>query len=406
MYRHFDASFFVANRQRLKTLFTGTAPIILTAAGQLQRNGDTTYPFRQDSNFWYLTGINDPDVVLVMDKGKEYLIAPQRESIMEVFDGKIEAEALKQVSGISTVYSEKEGWKKLNSRLARAKSAATFPAPAPYIESYGFYTNPARARLMKRLKEANPSLELLNLQPHFIKMRMVKQEPELAAIQAAIDITVKTLKSVRRKQLDFEYEYEAAITAGFRKRGAGHGYGPVVAAGKHACTLHHMLNDGPVQPGDLLLLDVGAEVENYSADITRTYAVGDTLTKRQRAVYQAVADAHDYACSLIKPGVTIRDNEKLMEQFIGEKLRELGLIKTISRESVREYYPHALSHSLGLDTHDLADYDMPLEPGMVITVEPGIYIPAEGIGVRIEDDVVLTANGMRNMSAALPREAS
>jgi len=154
----------------------------------------------------------------------------------------------------------------------------------------------------------------------------------------------------------------------------------------------------------LLLMDVGAQYQYYAADLTRTVALASQPSKRQQQVYNAVAEAQDYAYSLLKPGVSLHEYEGQMEEFTGEKLRELGLIKTIKHESVRKYFPHSTSHFLGLDVHDSGDYDLPLEPGVVMTVEPGIYIPEEVIGVRIEDNILITADGNQNLSSRLPRE--
>jgi Xaa-Pro aminopeptidase len=407
----FDSSFFAGNRERLRQLFTGTAPIVITANGLLQQASDEPYPLHQDRNFWYLTGIDEPSIVLVMDKGKEYLIVPPREVVREQFDGSIDFAELSRISGIQTIYYEKEGWKQLESRLKKVQHVATLGANPPFIEFLGMYTNPARAELIKRVKEANPTIELLDLRNHLSRMRMVKQEVELQAIQKAIDITIDTVKEIiRPKQLAkyaYEYEVEADLTRGFRKRGAtglmGHAFAPIVASGERACTLHHIHNSAPLASGDLMVMDVGASADFYASDITRTVVLGDKVSKRQQAVYDAVHEAQQYAFSLLKPGVLMREYETQMEEFIGEKLRELGLIKTIEREAVRQYFPHATSHFLGLDTHDAGDYDHPLEPGVVLAVEPGIYIPDEAIGVRIEDNVVITEDGCAVLSERLPR---
>jgi len=407
----FDSSFFAGNRERLRQLFTGTAPIVITSNGLLQQASDEPYPFHQDRNFWYLTGIDDPSIILVMDKSKEYLIVPPREVVREQFDGAIDFETLSRISGIQTIYYEKDGWRQLESRLKKVQHVATLGANPAYIDFLGMYTNPARAELINRMKGINSSLELLDLRTHLSRMRMVKQDVEIEAIQKAIDITIDTLKEIMRpKQLAkyaYEYEIEADLTRGFRRRGAtglmGHAFAPIVASGKRACTLHHMHNSAPLASGDLMVMDVGAGADFYASDITRTVVLGDKVTKRQQAVYDAVLEAQAYAFSLLKPGVVLRDYEKQMEEFIGEKLRELGLIKTIERESVRFYFPHATSHFLGLDTHDAGDYDHPLEPGVVLAVEPGIYIPEEATGVRIEDNVVITEDGCRVLSDRLPR---
>jgi len=401
---NFTPDFFRSNRERLKTLFLGSAPIILTAHGLLQRNSDMAYPFRQDSNFWYLTGINEPDIVLVIDKDKEYLIVPPRNEIRSVFDGTIDYSNLSQRSGIKQVLDNKTGWKQLESRLKRVKHVATLAAPPARVETFEFYTNPARANLITKIKQVNNGVELLDLREHFVKMRMVKQKPELETLKRSIQLTTKTLAKFQKRiaNFDHEHEVEAMITHEFRKSGAHHGYPPIVASGKNACILHYEANNAALNKHELLLIDTGAETEQYSADITRTYAIGEA-TKRQRNILSAVVEVQDYALSLLKPGAVIKENEKLIEQFMGEKLRELGLIKTIESKEVRKYYPHATSHSLGLDVHDIADYERPITEGMVFTVEPGIYISAEDIGVRIEDNVLITKSGIEVLSKSLPR---
>jgi len=404
----FHRDFFEGNRERLRQLFTGTAPIILTANGLLQRASDEAYPFQQDASFWYLTGCEDPDVLLVMDKQKEYLIVPHREGVREAFDGAVDFDALSKVSGVKEIVDEKEGWRRIEKRLKKVKNVATLAANPRYIEHFGLYANPARAELARHIKAVNPEVELLDLRPHLSRMRMVKQEPELQALQRAIDITIDTIKEVTRApkltKYAHEYELEADISRGFRRRGAsGHAFTPIVASGKRACTLHNVANTGELHKADMVTLDIGAEYEHYSADITRTFSLGGAMNHRQQTVYDTVRDVQEYAFSLLKPGVLIREYEKQIETYMGEKLRELNLIKTITHESVREFFPHATSHFLGLDTHDAGDYDKPLVSGVVITVEPGIYIPAEGIGVRIEDDVLITDSGTKNISGRLPR---
>lgn len=402
----FDGEFFSGNRARLKELFSGTAPIIITANGQLQRSGDTTYPFQQDSNFWYLTGIDDPDVVLVMDKGREYLIAPFRDEKRATFDGEITTQDLTRVSGIDTVFDEKEGWKQLGGRLDKVKHAATISAPPKYLSNYGFYTNPARANLIKKLKEHNNTIELLDISEHLVRLRMIKQPQELEAIRKAISITSDSLKQAvkpaKLAKYAYEYEIEAEIIRGFRKRGAkGHAFDPIVAAGKNATTIHYLENNARLASDELVVIDIGAEYDHYAADITRTIALS-AVSRRQQQIIDAVAEVQEYGFSQLRPGIIMKDFESKIEQFMGEKLRELGLIKTIDSDSVRKYYPHAVSHHLGLNVHDVADYSRPLEPNMVITVEPGIYIPEESIGVRIEDDVMITDSGIEILSRVLP----
>jgi Xaa-Pro aminopeptidase len=404
----FTTDFFSGNRQKLRELFTGTAPIVITANGLLQRGADSTYAFAQDASFWYLTGIDDPDIILVMDRDKEYLIVPVRSASREAFDGTVSHERLVRRSGVRTVYDDSEGWEALAARLKKVKHVATLAIPPVYVEQYGMYTNPARVALVQRLKNSNESLELLDVSPHLTRQRMLKQPAELSAIQSAIDITIASIKETIRpaalKKYAHEYEVEARLAQGFRSRGAaGHAFEPIVASGARACTLHNVANNGALAADELLLMDVGAEVGHYAADISRTVSLS-APSRRQQAVHAAVLDVQSYALQQLKPGVMLKEYEKDIEQYMGEKLRELGLIKTIDHDNVRKYYPHATSHFLGLNVHDAGVYDRPLEAGAVLTVEPGIYIPEEAIGIRIEDDVLITDSGNTVLSAALSRE--
>ncbi len=394
--------FFVNNRKKLREL-SKSHMLVITGNGLMQRNSDVTFPYRQDSNFWYLTGINEPDLILVMDKTKEYIIAPTRSHSRTVFDGGLDVEEITKTSGLETIIDDKEGWKLLQARLKRVAHVATVSPAQAYIDSIGLYTNQARAQLMQRIKEINPSVEPLDLRPALVKLRSIKQPVEIAAIQAAIDTTVDAFVAIQ-KQLPkavTERDLEAIATSRFIKAGVHHAYEPIVAAGKNACTVHYIANSSAVSPDEFVLMDIGAEVSNYAADITRTYHPGEP-TKRQQAVLEAVVDVQEFAKSLLKPGVILRDYEQRIEQYMGEKLRALGLISTIDTENVRTYYPYLTSHFLGLDVHDVGEYDKPLESGMVLTVEPGIHIFEEGIAVRIEDDVLITETGIDVLSKKLP----
>ena len=407
MHDRFSADFFRANRDRLRQTITESVPVIVTANGLLQRNGDTAYPFEQDADFWYLTGSDDPDLVLVLDGPRQYLIVPSRGSDREVFDGAIQTDALAEQSGISDILNEQEGWQLLGKLLKRVKRIATIiPAP-PYVEQYGLYVNPAKRRLLQRIKSHNTALELLDIRQQLAAMRTIKQPEELAAIRRAIDVTIDALQEATapaaRSAYLYEYEIEAALAQGFRGRGAkGHAFEPIVAGGRRACTLHNISNNNPLSRDELVVLDVGAEVSHYAADITRTISLRKP-SARQQAVYEAVRESQEYALSLLKPGVLLREYEQQVVQFIGEKLRTLKLVRKVEPSAVRQYYPHATSHFLGLDVHDAGDYGQPLTPGTVLTVEPGIYIADEGIGVRIEDDVLVTGHGVEVLSERLPR---
>ncbi|MDL2341886.1 MAG: Xaa-Pro peptidase family protein [Patescibacteria group bacterium] len=405
---HFSAEFFSANRQRLLATVTADGPLVVTANGLLQRGGDSSYSFCQDANFWYLTGIDEPDITLVLTPSREFLIVPPRDASRTAFDGALDDATLTARSGVATILETAAGWEELTQLLQPVNTVATVAAAPDYIERYGLYPNPARARLRKQLNRACPELKVTDITMAIVRLRMIKQKPELAALQAAIDITLATIKSTttaaKMGRYSHEYQLEAEISRGFRARGAnGHSFEPIVAGGARACTLHNVANNSRLQTGELVVVDVGAEVEHYAADITRTVAVG-APSARARAVHAAVADVQRFALSLLKPGVLLADYEQQIEDYMGTKLQQLGLITEITHDNVRHYYPHAASHFLGLNVHDAGDYDLPLQPGMVVTCEPGIYIADEAIGVRIEDDVLITKTGNKVLSKRLQPE--
>lgn len=405
MDKSFTSDFFISNRRQLLSE-TKAVLIVITANGLVQKSGDTAYPFKQDTNFWYLCGVNEPDVVLVLSQTEEYLIVPKLNAMRQVFDGAINESEIAQTSGISQLLDEKAGWQKLKDLLERNNQVGTLMPNPSRIKHYDFYAQPARRHLVDKLKRLKAGLTFEDLRPTLARARMVKQPIEIAAIKKAIAITNDTLAEVlassRLKGFQYAYQLEAAITEGFRSRGAqGHGFEPIVASGKSATVIHYLKNDQPLKDGQLIVIDVGSGYSFYSADITRTVSYSEP-SSRQVDVFNAVKQVQTQAIALIKPGLNTKAFEKQVEKLIGQQLIKLGLIKTLDHKAIRHYYPHACSHSLGLDLHDTADYSRPLPLNMVMTVEPGIYIPEESIGVRIEDDVLITKGGCQVLSSSLP----
>jgi Xaa-Pro aminopeptidase len=398
----FTSEFFAGNRARLRSGLDKDYPIIMTANGEVQRAGDSSFPFRQDSNFWYLSGIETPEVLLVMTPTEEFIILPEREAIADVFDGAVDKQKLAETSGIATVYAQHEGWERL---MALAKDHATFYAPLhkAYDEHHNLYLNPAKARLLSRLKKLE--VELKDVRRPLVHLRMIKQPVEIAAIQQAIDITIDSFEATFSKGWSTQHPTETSVDAQllyeFTKRGGKPAYPSIVAGGKRACTLHYIDNNQPINTSELLLIDAGAEWSNYASDITRVFTPKKT-SAQQQAVYTAVKDAQTYAISLLKPGVNLRTIQKKTASHIGKFLKSQKLITKQEPNQIYAYYPHAVSHHLGLDVHDAADYSVALAEGMVITVEPGIYIPEWSVGVRIEDDILITKDGAKVLSASLP----
>ncbi len=403
MYKHFDVSFFAGNRQKLRTSCSEDAPIIIAANGRMQKSADIAFPFHQDSNFWYLSGINEPEATLVIDGEETYLIAPQSTDYLSYFYGQMRGGDSDQSFGIERVYASEEGWQKIAKRIKKTNKAYSLTPPPDYMDIYGMFTNPTRKALVEKLQSIVPKIEIIDVRQDLALQRMTKQSCEIAALQSAIDLTVAAFEHVGSNTYKTEKEIEAAFSMYFLQHGQhDHAYDPIVAAGKNACLMHTSSTRQTMQQNQLVLMDIGASVDGYAADITRIITLGKP-SARHIEVYEAVLAAQKFAMGNIKPGISIRENEKLVEQFMGEQMLKLGIIKKPEREFIRHYFPHATSHFLGRDVHDLGDYDEPLAENMVLTVEPGIYIPEENIGIRIEDDIIVTKDGYRIMSDALPR---
>jgi Xaa-Pro aminopeptidase len=402
----FPSKFFMANRQQLRNFFNDKFPIVISANGLLQKGTDSSHPFHQDANFWYLTGINDSGIVLVITGAREFLILPKRSDYQDTFEGLINKKSLTKISGVSSVLSSEDGWRQLDKIISASNKVATVNPFDDYIEFYGMYANPARRQLIKKIKATNKKVIIEDIGRDITKLRMIKQPIEVKAISAAIDLTAQAIRVVKSglNKLSYEYSVESVITAHFISNNVINAWRPIVASGHNACILHYDDNASPLKKGDLIVIDIGAEVSHYAADITRTLIIGPKPNARQQAVYQAVLDVQNYAIKLQKPGSTMIDNEKKVRKYMATKLIELGLIKRATPSAVNNYYPHSTSHFLGLEPHDVGDYKRPLEPGMVLTVEPGIYIPEEDIGVRLEDDILITATGCKVLSAGLSRD--
>lgn len=399
----FDAHFFTHNRNKLLRTAGDTDLFVFSANGLLQRSVDTTFPFRQDSNFWYLSGCLVPDAVLVVSTKSTYIILPERLKHRDQWEGEIDTQAIKTESGVDVVYAQSQGWDVLKAQLQTAKKVGTILPTKAYEPNYGMHINPAKLTFGRRIRRYTKH-SLIDARQIMAAIRQVKEVEEIEAIQQAVDITGKSLESLHKtiKTMHNENDVSIFLTYQFGIHGAsGHGYDPVIASGKNSTVIHHEQSSSPLVQDELLLLDVGAQYGTYSADISRTWAL-QAPTKRQQEVHKAVVDVQNYAYSLIKPGVLLRTYEKQVRDFMKEQLVLLGLTDKNDQKDHLHFYPHLASHFLGVDVHDAGNYDSLLEPNMVITVEPGIYIEDEGIGVRIEDDIVITESGFKNLSAHIP----
>lgn len=402
----FDSGFFVQNRRKLRELLGKDIPIAISAHGLLQKSRDETYLFRQESNFWYLTGVNEPDFVLVMDEDKDYLIAPPRSEYISAFHGKLDNDKIKEFSGVDEVLGAKAGWHELGAKLKKAKAVAALkPLPA-YIEQAGFYTNPADSRFLEKICEHKDSLQLVDVRMVMARLRSVKTDGELRCIRKATDESVKLHKQIASSLGQFKTEYDllAFIRTQAIEKGMELAYWPIAAAGANAAVLHYENGRDKLSPGVPTLIDAAYSYLGYGSDITRTYCAKPS--KRYTKIQDAVIEAQKYAIGLLKPGITLKEYEQKVEKYMGSQLKKLGLIKSTDEKSIDQYYPHKASHFIGLDAHDAGDPDQPLEPGMVLSCEPGIYVPEESIGVRLEDTILITENGAEVLSAKLPTTAA
>lgn len=369
---------------------------VLTGYASMQLSGDMAAPFLQESNFLWLSGIDEPGWKIIIDtkSNRTTLVAPHRSEMSALFDGGMSVESALKVSAADAVIDSGD----METYLRRLAGQHSVVYDAFDQTPHEFILNPA-------LRETHVLLErtfksVASCKRSLARLRAIKQPDEIASIRRAVDLTITAFEKVKQSlaQSKYEYELEAIYSHTFRHAGADHAYAPIIASDANACTLHYARNDHRLRSGRMVLMDVGARVNGYAADITRTYAKGKP-TKRQVMVHAAVERAHHRIIALVEPMLPVQKYQAEVDAIMIEALAEAGL--PADETSLRKYFPHAVSHGLGVDVHDSLGSPKYFEAGMVLTVEPGIYIPEEGIGVRIEDDIIVTATGRENLSAGL-----
>lgn len=396
------AAFFSDNRHRLTAALEG-AVVVMTAYTKMQRSNDAANEFDQEANFWWMTGIDAPDWWVISDgsRHKSWLVSPDVDAVHQVFDGSLSFDAAMAASGVDAVLSREEA-KDMLRQLATQHSIVYTLNDQPHAEHYDFMQNPAPKKLYELLSRTFSTVR--DCRKDMARLRAIKQPEEITAMTTAINLTIDAFEIVKSRMNSFSHEYEidAEFSYHFRRHGAkGHAYDPIVASGKNACTLHYGDNSEKLKKQQLVLMDVGARYNGYAADITRTYAYGEP-TKRQQAVHERVKTAHAEIISLLGPNLAVEAYQKDVQRIMAAALCDLKLASSIDDSAAyAKYFPHAISHGLGIDVHDSLGAPRYLQPGMVLTVEPGIYIPEESIGVRIEDDILITTSGHRNLSARL-----
>lgn len=407
---------FIDGRQRLRSHLPQGAIAILVSGDEMPRSADQKYPYRPNPDLFRLTGIDQEDTLLVIcpdahpPHHREILFIRESNPEVAVWEGhKLTKEEARALSGIQTVYWTSEFEKITHELIIRSTSIFL-----GLNENVRAHTDvPVREwRFVRQLKDKYPLHNYGRLGPIMDEIRSIKHPAEVETIRRACDITGRAFERVLRfvKPGVREYEVEAEITHEFIRSGAnGHAYQPIIASGPNACVLHYNANNGVCQEGHLLLLDFGAEYAHYASDLSRTIPVNGRFTPRQRAVYEAVLRVMQYAKSLLRPGTLYSDYEKQVGACMTEELIGLGLLK---KEDVaaqnpqqplyKKYYMHGTSHFLGLDVHDSGNRNLPMRAGMIFTCEPGIYIPEEGIGIRLENDIYISEQGPVDLMADIP----
>lgn len=417
-YLPMDQQLYVENRKRFAAQLQPNSIAFFHSNDEMPRSGDMNFQFRQHADLFYLTGIDQEETLLLiypdspLPEYKEVLFLRRTNEMIAVWEGhKYTIEEAQFQSGIKTILWIDE--------LASVQHMLMTYAEFVYLDTNENYrarpqVEDKNLRLAHELMRNYPAHQYRRSAPIMMQLRQVKSKTEVSIIMEAIRITAIAFERVLKftKPGVMEYEIEAEITHEFlRNRSGGHAYTPIIASGKNACVLHYIDNNQPCKRGDLILLDFGADYGNYAADLTRTIPVSGKFSPRQKEVYNAVLRVQKQAIALLRPGTIINEYHKEVGQMMEEELIGLGLLKKASvkkqdpeKPLYKKYFMHGTSHHLGIDVHDLGTRFAPIQPGMVFTCEPGIYIPEENIGIRIENDILVTNGAPVDLMDMIPSE--
>jgi Xaa-Pro aminopeptidase len=417
-YLPIDSHLFIENRERFKAQLKPGSIAFFNANDEMPRSADQNFVFHQHPDLFYLSGIDQEQTLLVifpdapLPKYREILFVRKTNEHIAIWEGhKYTKEEARAASGIQSIFWTEDIGSIVPMLMNHCKSVYVnlnendrFSSEVPYKE----------LRFANEMKNRYPGHEFLRSGPIMAELRAVKSDIEIKLMQRAIDITEKAFRRVLRfvKPGVMEYEIEAEITHEFiRKRATGHAYTPIIASGKNANVLHYIDNNNECKDGDVILLDFGAEYANYAADLSRSIPVNGLYTERQRDVYNACLRVMKQAKAMLVPGNTIEKYHfevgKIMEgELIGLGLLDKDEVKKQNPDMplYKKYFMHGTSHFLGLDVHDIGNRYQPMKAGMVFTCEPGIYIHEEGLGIRIENDILITSKEPVDLMAAIPVE--
>jgi Xaa-Pro aminopeptidase len=409
---------FIENRARLAKLLPPKSIAILNANDILPTNADGSLLMRPNSDLFYLTGVEQEETILLLfpdaddEKLREILFLREPNDHNELWEGhKLRRDEAQKLTGIRQIKWSQDFWGNFRRLICEAENV--------FLNTNEHKRATAEVqtrddRFIREVQQRYPLHTYRRLAPILHQLRLVKSEHEVNLIQRACDITAKGFKRVLRftKPGRNEVEVEAEFAHEFIRNRARFAYEPIIAGGKNACCLHYQENQADLKDGELLLLDVGSAYGNYASDMTRTIPVNGRFTKRQRAVYDAVLRVLRESTARLRPGLLPKDWQKAAELQMTEELLKLGLLKPkdVKKQdsdwpAVKKYFMHGLGHPIGLDVHDVGDTTKPMEAGWVMTVEPGIYIPDENLGIRLENTVLVTEGTPIDLMAKIPIEA-
>jgi len=413
-----DPKLFTENRARLAKLLPPKSVALLNANDILPTNADGTLLMRANSDLFYLTGVEQEETMLLIfpdaddDKRREILFLREPNAQNELWEGhKLGKDEAQKLTGIKAVKWTQEFWSVFRRLACEAEHIFL------NMNEHKRATSEVETRddrFIRDVRHRFPLHEFRRLAPLLHKLRLVKSEREVAAIQQACRLTEKGFRRVLRftRPGRSETDVEAEFAHEFTRRRGRFAYEPIIAGGKNACCLHYQENSAALKAGQLLLLDVGASYANYNSDMTRTIPISGRFSRRQRQIYNAVLRVLHAGTSALRPGILPKAWQKQAEALMTEELLKLGLLKPrdVKKQdpdtpAVKKYFMHGLGHPIGLDVHDVGDTTKPTQAGWVMTVEPGIYIPEEKLAVRLENTVLVTDKDPVNLMAGIPIEA-
>lgn len=396
-----EKKFFIQNRKKLAENLKDNSLIVLFSGNPQHKSADEDYTFLPNMNFYYNTGLKRESFILVVlktnDKIVERIYIEKPDPQLEKWVGKkLRKDEVKDISGIEKVIYLEEFKSNLNTILNTKNIENVYLD----LEKSSWNDDFKKPHLFARdLNKKYPHINIINIYNKISEIRMIKSEEEIKNIKKAISITKEGIENLMKNSKPglYEYQLEAFFDFSIKYNGAkDYAFKTIAASGENATILHYEENNQILKENDLILFDLGAKWDYYSSDISRTFPVNGKFSKRQREVYESVLEAEVKTIEKVKPGITLKELNDYTKSILIEKAKKLNILK--NDDEITKYYFHGVSHHMGLDTHDVGDRDKKLEKGMVITVEPGLYIEDENIGIRIEDDVLITDDGCINLS--------